>query len=152
MYTRHKTKTIQRHWQRYTRHKTKTIQRHWQRYTRHKTQDKQNTTQNRKLKRWATRISPKTEGEQNVYNTAETKNYSVERKQILIYKLLMKEGCEFWAIFIEYDFQGVKTKSTDWIARDTNNYKLSSCHTLVLKKLQNNRNSYKSKRCRFSVL
>jgi hypothetical protein len=27
----------------YTRHKTKTIQRHWQRYTRHKTQDKDNT-------------------------------------------------------------------------------------------------------------
>jgi hypothetical protein len=39
-YTRHRKKTIQRHWQHWV-HKTKTIQRHWQHWV-HKTQDKDN--------------------------------------------------------------------------------------------------------------
>ena len=39
--TRHRTKTIQRHWQHWE-HRTKTIQRHWQNWE-HKTLDKDNT-------------------------------------------------------------------------------------------------------------
>ena len=39
-HTRHRTKTIQRHWQHWV-YKTKTIQRHWQHWV-HKTQDEDN--------------------------------------------------------------------------------------------------------------